>query len=61
MVGTKSLGFRVNGRQYIFNLYLHIYGDALFADNLFIRVSTGGHMVFLAGYPIIRRAENKQL
>ena len=53
MVGTKSLGLYIDGRQYIFNLYLHVYGDVSFADDLFTRVFIEGHMVFLAGYLII--------
>ena len=53
IVRTKSLGLRANGRQYIFNLHLYIYSDASFIDDLFMRVSIGGYMVFLAGCSII--------
>jgi len=53
MVGTKSLDLYTGGRQYIFNFYLHIYGDASFVDDLLTRISIGGYIVFLAGYPII--------
>ena len=53
IVGTKSLGFCIGGRQYIFNLHLYAYGDVSFADDLFTRVSIRGYMVFLAGCPII--------
>ena len=53
MIGTKSLGLRTNGRQYISNLHLYIYGDTSFVDDLFTKVSIKGYMVFLAGCPII--------
>ena len=55
MVGTKSLGFYVDSRQYIFNLHLYIYGDVLFIDNLFTKVFIEGYIVFLASCLIIRK------
>ena len=53
IAGTKSLGLRVGGRQYISNLHLYIYGDVSFIDDLFTRVFIRGHVVFLADCPII--------
>src|SRR6266566_4553672 len=61
MVGTKSLGFCVGGRQYIFNFHLHVYGDASFVDDLLTRVSIGGYMVFLAGCPIIWKSQKQSI
>ncbi len=61
MAGTKSLGFRVGGRQYISNFYLYIYGDASFANDLLTRVSIGGHIVFLAGCPIIWKSQKQTI
>ena len=61
MAGTKSLGLRAGGRQYISNLHLHAYGDASFADDLLTRISTGGHMVFLTGCPIIWKSRKQTI
>ena len=61
ITGTKSLGFYTSGYQYISNLYLHIYGDTSFADDLFTRVSIGGYIVFLAGYPIIWKNQKQTI
>ena len=61
IAGTKSFGLRAGGRQYISNLHLHVYGDASFADDLLTRVSTGGHMVFLAGCPIIWKSRKQTI
>ncbi len=61
IAGTKSLGLRADGRQYISNLHLHIYGDASFVDDLLIRVSIGGHMVFLAGCPVIWKSKKQTI
>ena len=61
MAGTKSLGFRTDGRQYISNLHLYTYGDASFADDLLTRVSIEGHMVFLAGCLIIWKSRKQTI
>ncbi len=61
MAGTKSLGLRTDGRQYISNLHLYVYGDASFANDLFTRVSIGGYMVFLAGCPIIWKSKKQTI
>ncbi len=61
MAETKSLGLRAGGRQYIFNLYLYVYGDVSFVDDLFTRVFTGGYMVFLTGYPIIWKSRKQTI
>ena len=51
----------VDGRQYIYNFHFYIYGDASFADDLFTRVSIRGHIVFLAGYPIIWKSKKQSI
>src|SRR6266699_900821 len=53
IIGTKSLGLCIGGRQYISNFHLYIHSDTSFIDNLFIRVFTRSYIVFLAGCLII--------
>ena len=61
MAGTKSLGLHTSGRQYISNLHLYIYGDALFVDDLLMRVSIEGHIIFLAGCPVIWKSRKQTI
>jgi hypothetical protein len=41
------------------NLALCAYADAAFADDLLMRYSTGGHVVFLAGGPILWKSKKQ--
>ena len=56
--GTKSLGIKLGGRS---NMDLRAYSDAAFADDLLTRASTGGHVIFLAGSPILWQSKRQSL
>ena len=58
---TKSLSLYTSRYQYIFNLYLYIYSDTSFVNDLLIRVSIRSHIVFLAGCPIIWKSKKQTI
>ena len=52
----------VIGEDYILeDLDLYKYRDANFADDLITRVSTGGHVTFLAGYPMTWKSKKQTI
>ncbi len=63
IAGTTRLGLTVGGQEYtkVEDLSLHAYGDASFGDDLLTRASTGGHVVFLAGCPIIWKSKKQTI
>ena len=48
LAGTIHLAMPLGGKVTIENLHLRGYSDAAFADDLVKRVSTGGHIIFIA-------------
>jgi hypothetical protein len=56
--GTKSLGIKLGGHS---NMDLRAYSDAAFADDLLTRASTGGHVILLAGSPILWQSKRQSL
>lgn len=60
LTGTLSLGLVFGGDSItIDDLRLHTFADASFADDLLTRYSTGGHVVFLAGGPIVWKSKKQ--
>ncbi len=55
---TEELALVIGRLEYTLeDLGLYIYKDASFIDDLITRVSTGSHIVFLAGCPVIWKSK----
>jgi len=52
IVKTEDLAIVIKGDYTLEDLDLYTYGDTSFTDDLITRMSTGGHVVFLAGCPV---------
>ena len=61
LIGLADLSLRYRGKFPIQNLHLYVYRDTSFADRLDTRLSTGGHIIFLAGSPIIWKSKKQTL
>jgi hypothetical protein len=59
LVGTKELGILLGGQYTLADLDLKAYCDAAYADDLNTRYSTVGHIIFVAGGPIIGYPRNR--
>jgi len=61
LIGLYNLSLRYGRKFPISNLQLRAYGDASFADRIDTRFSTAGHIVFLAGSPILWKSKKQTL
>ena len=61
LIGSYNLSLRYGRKFPISNLQLRAYGDASFADRIDTRFSTAGHIVFLAGSPILWKSKKQTL
>jgi hypothetical protein len=59
LVGTVTLGILLGGKLPITNLKLRAFADASFADDLLTRYSTGAHVVFIAGGPVLWKTKKQ--
>ena len=59
---TGQLALVIGGSTYsLEDMNLHAYGDASFADDLMTRVSTGGHVAFMAGCPVMWKSKKQTI
>jgi hypothetical protein len=59
LTGTASLGILLGGKLPLDRLNLLGFADASFADDLMTRFSTAGHVVFIAGGPILWKSKKQ--
>ena len=58
---TAQLALVIGGDYTLEDLDLYTYGDASFADDLMMCVSTGGHVAFLAGCPMTWKSKKQTI
>ncbi|KAL2149535.1 hypothetical protein VTH82DRAFT_8186 [Thermothelomyces myriococcoides] len=59
LAGTRSYGIELGGKMDINDLKLTAFADASWADDPLHRYSTGGHVVFLAGGPVLWKTKKQ--
>ena len=59
--GIKPPCYQTRRTISIIKMELRAYSDAAFADDLLTRASTGGHIIFLAGGPILWQSKRQSL
>ena len=57
LIGTKTLGILYSGNQHALNPLT--YADASLANDLMNRYSTGGHVMFVAGGPVLWKSKKQ--
>src|SRR6266699_3749327 len=59
---TKELTLAIGRLEYTLkDLDLYTYENTSFVDDLIMRVSTGNHIVFLAGYPVTWKSKKQTI
>src|SRR5580700_2974952 len=61
LIGTKELGILLGGQYNPTDIDLKAYCDAAYADDLYTRYSTAGHIIFVAGGPIYWTSKKQTL